>query len=585
MDVPPSLGKPEHLRSASVALLAIGIVSLGLRFVSVAVVAARFGAGPETDAFFLAQLLPVLLGFHSRSILHLCLVPRFVATRDNEGQPEAWRLASSVASFALGVLGVVAIGYALAVPFARAWVPSLAGEAGSHFVRMSRIAAPVLVLFPAFAIAEAVLYSHGRYTSTAIATLFPSLGLIAGVLLLGPRIGIEGAAWGVVGGYALQALAVLPRLLPHRRDLRIGVDWRDDSFQAVLRQIAPTTAFSLAVVTGFGIASALASHLGAGRVAAFRYGTSVLAVIPTLVQGSLVSPLYPRMAALVAAGDLARLRLLVVSFVRIASVALAPLIVLVIVLRAPLVGALFERGRFSAESTRLTGDVVLGFAPWIAAIVLNQVPTYLAMSMGEARRLAALAFALLPPMTLLGYGLAERWDVGGIAFAFSVNAWISFPLLVMLLRRRLGRLGLARLVRASARPWLAATAMGAALVPIEEHASAWITSHAAATALSAESASVLRLAELVALGVLGVLVDLGLARLFGVPEIRRLLEWLRAAPVPATGPTPAADAARAAEPGRERRTPPVPTRDRDGERDPSPRAVEPRPLAAAGARS
>ncbi len=546
MDVGSSLGKPEHLRSASVALLAIGIVSLGLRFVSVAVVAARFGAGPDTDAFFLAQLLPVLLGFHSRSVLHLSLVPRFVATREREGQTEALRLASSVATFAIGVLGIVGLAYVLAAPLAVAWIPALRGDGGRAFVHMSRIVAPVLVLFPAFAVAEAVLYTYRRYTSTAVATLFPSLGLIAGVVVLGPALGIEGAAWGVVGGYAVQALAVLPRLLPHHRQLRIGVDWNDPSFRAVLRQIAPTTAFSLAVVAGFGIASALASHLGAGRVAAFRYGTSVLAVIPTLVQGSLVSPLYPRMAALVAAGDLPRLRQLVVGFVRIASVALAPLIVLVIVLRAPLVGALFERGRFSAESTRLTGDVVLGFAPWIAAIVLNQVPTYLAMSMGEAPRLAALAFALLPPMTALGYGLAERFDVGGIAFAFSVNAWLSFPLLVVLLRRRLGRLGIARLLRASVRPWLAAAAMGLVLAPLERHTSGWIANHAVSASLTAESTSLLRLAELGALGLLGLGLDVAFARIAGVPEIRRLVEWLRVAPTPAGGPTPAADAARAA---------------------------------------
>ncbi|MBK7975899.1 MAG: oligosaccharide flippase family protein, partial [Deltaproteobacteria bacterium] len=424
---PHPLGKAQRIRSASAALFAIGITSLALRFISIAVVAAHFGAGLDTDVLFLGQLLPVMLGFHSRSVLHLSLVPKFVATRNHRGQGEAWALASSFANLALASLAIVAIGYAAAAPLAVHVLPGLAGEGAARFVRVTRIVSPVIVLFPAFALGEALLYSYRRYTTAALATLLPSLGLILGVVTLGPTHGIDGASWGLVSGYALQALVVLPQLAPYHRHFRLGVDWRSPALREVLRQVTPTAAFSLAVVGGFAVAAVLASHLGPGRVAAFRYGTSVLAVLPTLVQGSLVSPLYPRMAALAADGDTARLRQLVVSFIRIASVVLMPITALVIVLREPMVGALFVRGRFTAADAQLTSQVVLGFAPWIAAIVLNQVPTYLAMSLGEARKIAALVLGLLLPMTAVGFVLSRLYDVGGIALAFSLNSWVSLP--------------------------------------------------------------------------------------------------------------------------------------------------------------
>lgn len=537
---PIPLGKAQRMRSASAALFVIGITSLGLRFVSIAVVASHFGAGLDTDVLFLGQLLPVMLGFHSRSVLHLSLVPKFVATRNLKGQGEAWALASSFANLALASLAVVTVGYAAAAPLAARLLPGIAGPSAEHFVRVTRIVSPVIVLFPAFALGEALLYSYRRYTTAALATLLPSLGLIVGVVTLGPTHGIDGASWGLVSGYALQALAVLPQLAPYHRHFRLGVEWRSPALREVLRQVTPTAAFSLAVVGGFAVAAVLASHLGPGRVAAFRYGTSVLAVLPTLVQGSLVSPLYPRMAALAADGDTARLRQLVVSFIRIASVVLMPITALVIVLREPMVGALFVRGRFTAADARLTSQVVLGFAPWIAAIVLNQVPTYLAMSLGEARKVATLVLGLLLPMTAVGLVLSRLYDVGGIALAFSLNSWISLPLLLLVLRRRIGRLGTIAVARASYRPLLASIVVALLVAPLERVSSAYLASHAAA--LGVASTSLARLAQTALLASLGIGLYLPVARMFRVPEMASLLDWLRRVPAPSPGPMPAADA-------------------------------------------
>ncbi|MFN7950440.1 MAG: lipid II flippase MurJ [bacterium] len=552
------LGRAQRMRTASVALAVIGVVSLALRFVSLAVVAAHFGAGVDTDVLFLGQLLPVMLGFHARSVLHLSLVPKFVATRSGEGQASAWRLATSFANLALGSLLLLAAGYALAAPLGARWLPGLDAHAVGRFVRITRIVTPVMVLFPAFALAEALLYSYQRFTTAALATLLPSAGLIVGVVVLAPTLGVDGAAWGLVSGYAAQALMVLPLLAPYHRHLRLRIEWRSEALREVLRQVTPTAIFSLAVVAGFVVASLLASRLGPGRVAAFRYGTSVLIVLPTLVQGSLVSPLYPRMAALAAAGDTARLRELVVTFVRIASVVLMPITALVIVLREPMVGALFLRGRFTAESARLTSQVVLGFAPWIAAIVLNQVPTYLAMSLGEARRVAFMVVTLLAPMTAVGYALARWWDVGGIALAFSINAWVSLPLLLLVLRRRLGRLGMVALARASVRPAFAAALMALAIVPCERWVARWLAAHGSLAGFDLTSLSVAHLIETSVLGALGMACYLVLARLLGMPELSRLGEWLRQPPIPPAGPTPATDAAGVAP---------------DASREPSERAV------------
>ena len=67
-------------------------------------------------------------------------------------------------------------------------------------VRMTCIVLPAPVFLFAGGLFMAVQFSRERFFLPALAPLLYNLGIIAGGLVLGPRIGIEGFAWGVLGG-------------------------------------------------------------------------------------------------------------------------------------------------------------------------------------------------------------------------------------------------------------------------------------------------------------------------------------------------------------------------------------------------
>ncbi len=512
--------KAQRIAKASPLIATFSILTIVIGALSWILVAEQFGASNHADLLFWATLVPVMFGQHTRGALNLAFVPSFAGTRVKDGEEEAWRLASSFVNLVVGVALAVVVAYAIVAPFGFHWMTGRAAADTGEFARLTWILAWILTLWVVFAVVEALLYSYQHYTTTAFATMISTIGLIVGVKVLGPRLGILGAALGMTGGYVVQTLVPALRLLPYRHLYRRGVDWSQPAFREAVSRLGPIVIFSLCMLGGFGVAYAVCARLGEGRVSAFRYCTQLLIVLPALVNSAVVAPLYPRMAEKVAEGDHDTLKWMLVTFVRMVFFLMLPFVVLLMALRVPIVQALFERGAFTPESTRLTAMAVLGLAPWVLAMTLNQLPTSLAMSVGKARLLATMGAVLLPIMGGLGYWMSETlgWDVAGISLAFSLNFWVSFPLLLLMLRRELGSLGMTSLLLQNVRTLAAGAGMGLAISLPARLLTGWLDSLSAARRLTGAWLTLARLSECAVLGLAGLGLYVLLARWARVPE-------------------------------------------------------------------
>lgn len=522
----PTKVKAQRIAKASPFLAAFSLATILLGAFSWILVAARFGAERSVDLLFWATLIPVMFGQQTRGALNLSFVPSFAGTRVSLGDEQAWRLASSFMNLVLLCAGGFTLVYAVGAPWIFRLVSKSDAASVHEFGRLTWILAPILVLWTGFAIVEALLYSYQHYTTTSFSTMMSNIGLIFGVLVLGPRLGIAGAACGMTIGYVFQTFVPATRLAPYRRNYHWGIDWDAPAMREAVRRLAPIVVFSLCMLGGFGVAYAVCSHLGEGRVSAFRYCSQLLVVLPALVNSAVVAPLYPRMAEKVAQGDHDNLKWMLETFVRMVFFLLLPFVVLLMTLRVPIIQTLFQRGAFTPESTRLTSLVMLGLAPWVLAMTLNQLPTYLAMTVGKANLLSLMGLVLLPIMAGVAFLLSKLWDVAGVAAAFSLNFCISFPLLLLMLRQELGHLGVAPLLVQNTRTLVAGVTMGLVIAQPARWATHWLDGLAVAGKLAGASLTGARFAECVVLGLAGLGLYVLLARLFRVREALHFREEL-----------------------------------------------------------
>ena len=448
-EVPAQFALPSHGRLARAAsLLAIATVAsriLGL--VREIVAAWLFGATHAKAAYVIAYYLPffvqrLLLG-GTLSIIFIPTLSRYLARNDLE---QAHRVSGSLFSlvFVMGT-GMVAVGYVLApllVPIAAPGFTASA-ELVSLTVHLTRIIF-VAMLFLALAVyLTGFLQAHNDFTVAALAPVAFNITIIAGTLVLGPRIGIEGLAIAWIAGTAMQFLVQLPAA--RRYGLRPGgIDLRHPAVRDFGRLAVPAV-LGLAILeinayVGRFFASLLTASPGASPVAVLDYAYEVVQAPAGIFAVSIATAVFPLLSRHAASGSHTDLRTTASLALRTVLFVILPVTALVIVLRVPLVALIFQRGQFTPQATEAVASALLGYAVGLPAIAGSYVVTrtyYALQDMGTPVRIGGVMVVL---NALLASALMRPWGVGGIALAASIVSVLNVGLLLWRLRQRLGRI-------------------------------------------------------------------------------------------------------------------------------------------------
>ncbi len=408
------------------------------------------GAGAAVDAYQVAFALPEVLNHVLASgFLSVTFIPiftRYLLRRDTE---EAWRVFSIV--FCL--FGALAAAGTLA---AMVFAPSLVALAAPGIrepevleaaVRMTRIILPGQVAFFAGGLFMAVQFAHGRFFLPALAPLIYNGGIILGGLLLGPRVGMEGFAWGVLAGAVAGNLGL--QIVGAQRvgmRLRLAWAWRHPDVREYLRLTLPLMiGLSMTFATEF-LFRFFGSYLPAGGIAILNFSLRVMLILVGVFGQAVGTAAYPFMTRLAEAGDIAEMNRLLNRTLRYLAL-LLPVSALFMVLSPEVVRILFERGRFDPAATRLTAEVLACFLVGAFAVAANTVVVrgfYATRDTLTPALFGTLAVAAGIPIYLAGLALL---GVQGVALAVSAAGILQAVLLYVLWGRRSANPGQGAVIR------------------------------------------------------------------------------------------------------------------------------------------
>ena len=111
-----------------------------------------------------------------------------------------------------------------------------------------------------------ILNSHQVFLIPALTPSMYQLGMIFGVLILSPKYGIYGLAWGVVLGAFLHLILQIPSLIKQRGNYSFELGIGNPEVAEVFRLIVPRLAGVAVVQFNFWVNSALASKMGPGSL-------------------------------------------------------------------------------------------------------------------------------------------------------------------------------------------------------------------------------------------------------------------------------------------------------------------------------
>jgi putative peptidoglycan lipid II flippase len=458
-------------RSTAIFSFATGLSRI-LGLVREIVARRYFGVEGPINAFTVAFQVPNLVrSLVADAALSSAFVPVFSELLEKGQRARAWRLASSLFwLFLLGLSAITAL-FMLLAP----WIIGVFGLPPAYdglAVTLSRILFPTVALLGMSGIVVGVLNSYEHFTVPALTPVFWNLAIIAGLVIGVPHAHSPSAklyvyAGSIVVGTVIQVLLPMPWLRGRDDRLRVLIDWREPGLRRVFVLMLPVTLglglinFN-AVIGAFFAARYIDPQLAPSAIdAAFR--------IYMLPQGmfsvAIATVLFPSLARFAARGDDDGFRRTVSLGLRQIAFMLVPASVFSAVLAEPIVRLLYQRGAFGPHETTVVAGALAAFS---AGLVFNGTMLMLnrAFFSLQAPWLPTwVALGNLALNTLLNVGF-YRLGVWGIPLATSVANLAGTAALVILLRRRLGRLELGGTIRSGVRVAAASVLLAAVAYPL-----------------------------------------------------------------------------------------------------------------------
>jgi putative peptidoglycan lipid II flippase len=419
------------------------MVSRVLGFARDMLIAARLGAGPMADAFFVALKLPNLFRrLFGEGAFNAAFVPAFAGMLAVEGPAAARQLAERMAVLmglwlsALTVLGMVFMPYLMAV-----LAPGFSTDPAKFqlAVELTRITFPYLLLICLTALVSGVLNGLNRFAAAAAAPVFFNVLSMAALLGLTPFVATpaHALAWGVTASGVVQLGIVLWACARGGMALNLfRLPSVTPEVKLVLKRMLPGLVGAGVTQLNLAIDIIIASFLPAGAVSylyyADRVGQLPLGVIGAAV-GTAVLPLLSRQVR--AAQPLSAHRT-ANRAIEMALLFCLPAAAGQALAAEPIVQVLFQRGAFGVAEASATAAALAAYALGLPAYVLVKVLVPGFFARGDTATPVKIGFAAVGLNLALNLVLIGPLAHVGVALSTALAAWFNALALGVLLWRR-----------------------------------------------------------------------------------------------------------------------------------------------------
>jgi len=416
------------------------IISRVLGLVREIAISYQFGTSSALDAYIAAFRIPDLLfNLVAGGALASAFIPPFtklLAVGDTRG---SWRLATQVINLVFVIVAALSLVAAIfAEPLVRLTVGVGFAPAQQELTAsLMRLMLITPAVFAVSGIVMGILNARHEFLLPAAAPVMYNLSIIAGALVLAPRLGVYGLAIGVVCGALLHLFVQVPWLLRRHIQYTASLGIHDADVREVVRLVIPRTVGIAAVQFNFLVNTILASTLPSGSLAALNYAFLLILLPIGVIAQSIGTVLFPTFSRLFAVGDVNGLRRAFSTGFRVTLFLTIPASVGLMLLPQPIIQILLQRGAFTAESTHATVFALQFFAAGLFAHAGLETITRAFYAMHDTAtpvRISLASVALNVGLSLL---LIQPLQQGGLALANSTATALEMLVLLYLLRARL----------------------------------------------------------------------------------------------------------------------------------------------------
>ena len=424
------------IRSAvvvSFAALLAGIVN----YATLVILAARFGARFEMDAFFSALTIPQIFSAVLLATLSTTFIPVFIEEK-HKNEANAWKTASIAANLIfLALLGLAMVGALFSEPIISLINPGFTAETTRLSASLFCWLLAAAVFSGSSILLSSLHYSLHRFFKPVSAQLLNAVIVLLFVLAAGPKIGIQSVAVGTFIGSFVQFCWLAPILLRPGR-YQPAVDIKHKAVGKLARLMLPLFIGAVFYKTYPLVERFLASSLGEGSISYLGYSNKIITALLMVISQGLSTVLFPKMSEFSAVKDFRKLSETMTRAFKVLMALSFPAAAYLVLFRYDMIRFLFERGSFGPGATAATGDVLAVSLGFFLAAALSTPLVNALYALQETFKVAVVGISGFALYLLLAVLLSRELSYLGIALAASIQYPISVAILIVILAKKIG---------------------------------------------------------------------------------------------------------------------------------------------------
>ncbi|AVX30373.1 putative peptidoglycan lipid II flippase [Carboxydocella thermautotrophica] len=410
-----------RLARAAAGMVVVSLLSKILGFGRETVIAAQLGATAAGDAFKVASFIPMMLFNIIAAALGNTFIPLLTELETSRGEKELNRYVANVTnSITVIALVFAGLGMLLNPWLVKLIAPGFKAETYQLTVELVYWLMPCIVLLGFIGLTTGYLNFRHVFARPLLGGVVFNIIIIAGLILLVPWLGVQGAVLALLLAYGGQVLYQLAVAIRYGFRFRPVLDWREPYLKRMLKLAVPVIIGTAVWTVSTLVDRIFASSLAEGSISALDYAARLNSFALGLFVSAIASVYFPTLSRAGAARDWGAFNDHLLRAININIYIILPMAVGLLVLAQPIVRLLFERGAFDSRATAMTAEALAFLSLGLLAFALREIFSRAFYSLQDT--LTPLTNGIMTVLLNVGLNaiLVRLMGLSGIALATSL---------------------------------------------------------------------------------------------------------------------------------------------------------------------
>lgn len=451
----------SRIAKSTLAIIIFSLIGKVFGFFRESLTAYVFGAGIEMDAFSLAQGATATISAFVTQAIATTYIPSVQKAEMDHGKSRKnyftnnLLLIASLVSFVLIILGIV-----FPKQIALLTVSTKNPETYAIVIKLIQVGMPVVLFSSWVGVMEGYLQHGGKFAATGAIAIPLNLTYIIYLAIFSRHVGIIGLTIASVLGILAQFLFLLPNAMKIGYRPKLVADFKDEYVQNAIMLALPVFVSVSVNDINIIVNRRLASTMGEGAASILYYSNKLNTMIIGIFITAITAIVFPILTRTLGSGDMVRGKKVMNASVKTVLFITVPATVGLIILARPIIEIAFVRGSFTAANGIAATSTLRCYSLSLISISVINVLNRIYYSIGDTKTPFYVGVTNVVINVGLNLLVARHFGTNGLAASVSIATTIAVFISFILLRKKLGNLGIKSYIKALIKTIMASLVMG-----------------------------------------------------------------------------------------------------------------------------